>query len=1285
MNPAKRSRSSLALRGAMILLSFACAGAFSGCNAGVAAIAILLGLDDDDGGGSRGGGLPGGGIDIAILDVENARLRPSEATIVISLTSPRTANTGVDVLVGPTADELEPATVAPSGSTPSAGGVVPGLQSTPGGTVHRIRWNAPLDVGDGFHRVVLRVSSGTSRADRVTLIGNDAPEVSDVTVTPVGEGELELSFLLTDAAGDPTTVDVDFSNDLDAGGAAGDTATITEPTAGLATSPAGTRHTVTWRAGEDLGLVDRTVRLVLTPQDVVSGVEGLTGESSVQVLELDLNAPPVVELERASTSPDRATGVSRTLELLVQDAERDPVDVILQWAHPGEGFPEIPESFTHDPAAREAALADPAMRRELQIATIEPRVLGGPIESPQAGFTLDDGELLVPWIQTDELFLGLSGLAPGGAATAPRAGSIRGATARLVRAGGEGEADERTVCDYDPERAVITVDSAFDPPAQAGDRLEIARSGLVGLSSASGGVIHHLIWATPEDLPGGGEVRIRLVPFDIALALATGPCREAPTVSAENAILGDRGDADTLTEPIALRGPFGRVDPREIELAPTEEPQAVEVADLDGDGRLDIIVGNDGLRSLVILQQSERGFFDLFRFLDARLGDLNGTAVADLDNDGDQDVVLAGSNPSAVALFFQEPGFDFATHRTVLSAGESFASPSDLVAGDFDGDGDIDIAVSDADESTAPLVVFYRDGGAAAPCDVAVLEGHRICAIGDPAVANRIESGDIDADGRIDLVTANANGFTVYFGSATGFGDRTAMISAPGLSSRPLAVDDFEGDGEAEIASVDSNGRLVVARRTGGETFTTTPRSDSPSFAEAADLELVDLDAHAGLDFVVADRGSAAEPARAGVAVALSDSSGSLSSDVLRAAGDDASGSSAVAVGDIDGDGRLDIVSAGDGANVVRIFFQDGAGSFRRPAESIAGSSVLSNPEDLIAGDFDGDGRVDLLTQSTETGVLTFFRQAADRSFASSSITTGATNPLAIAAGDIDGDARPDIAVANVDSDTIVLLFQETSGFTRIETLSDETLVGPEGVALGDLDGDGKIDVIASARVSGGVFVFRQGEDGEFTAAGALPGSAEITGALSPLVVDLDRDGHLDVIVAAQDAGSVVIWRGAEGGTFLEPDEVTIDEAAAPIAIDAGDLDGDGFPELAIVSLEASRLSIVDRAEDGTYATTVVPTGLDSVTLTGLAIGDFDRNGRLDIAIGSADSIRGSLYIFLAPTGGEIGDLPPRRLLLDGPASITGLVAQDLDGDGEADLAAVDRDGSRLLLFRGGR
>jgi hypothetical protein len=245
-----------------------------------------------------------------------------------------------------------------------------------------------------------------------------------------------------------------------------------------------------------------------------------------------------------------------------------------------------------------------------------------------------------------------------------------------------------------------------------------------------------------------------------------------------------------------------------------------------------------------------------------------------------------------------------------------------------------------------------------------------------------------------------------------------------------------------------------------------------------------------------------------------------------------------VAVGDLNGDGRMDIVVAASGANSVLVFTQTATGTFNAPVAYAVGG----DPQALTVADLDGNGRADIAVATTANTVSVLLQTAAGIFAPAVDYTTG-VQPVAIKAADLNGDGKLDLLTANYGASLspgtqgLSVLMQGTTPGTFLAPAHYTTDYRASGLAVGDLNGDGSLDVVVACAglpgYPGAVSVFIQGG----IVAGALLPAVNYTGTWGPMGValaDMDGDGRLDLVLA--DGDIVVRLNSASApGTFGPP------------------------------------------------------------------------------------------------------------------------------------------------------
>jgi 6-phosphogluconolactonase (cycloisomerase 2 family) len=361
-----------------------------------------------------------------------------------------------------------------------------------------------------------------------------------------------------------------------------------------------------------------------------------------------------------------------------------------------------------------------------------------------------------------------------------------------------------------------------------------------------------------------------------------------------------------------------------------------------------------------------------------------------------------------------------------------------------------------------------------------------------------------------------------------------------------VAIGDLDGDGKPDLAVANYNSNTVsVYRNTsnsgsiGAGSF--AAKQDFTTGTRPYSVAIGDLDGDGKPDLTVTNSGSSYVSV-----LRNTSSSGIIDAGSFAAKQDFTTGTTpfSVAIGDLDGDGKPDLAVANLNSNTVSVYRNIsssgniGAGSFATKQDFTTGTTPFS----VAIGDLDKDGKPDLVVANANSQTVSVFRNTSisgsigASSFAAKQDFTTGASPYSVAIGDLDGDGKLDLAVANYGSST-VSVFHNTSSSGSIDAGSlaakQDFTTGPDpySVAIGDLDGDGKPDLAVANINSNTVSVFRNTSSSGSMDAGSFAAKQDFTTGLDPRSVaigDLDGDGKPDLAVANYGSITISVLRNAD-------------------------------------------------------------------------------------------------------------------------------------------------------------
>jgi hypothetical protein len=376
-----------------------------------------------------------------------------------------------------------------------------------------------------------------------------------------------------------------------------------------------------------------------------------------------------------------------------------------------------------------------------------------------------------------------------------------------------------------------------------------------------------------------------------------------------------------------------------------------------------------------------------------------------------------------------------------------------------------------------------------------------------------------------------------------------------------------------------------------------------------------------------------------------------------------------VAVGDFNGDGKLDLVVTNVGSSNVSILLGNGDGTFR-PAVNY---NVGLYPQSVAVGDFNGDHRLDLVVANTGGGTLSVLLGNGNGTFRSAVNYAVGESPSSVIVGDFNVDSRLDVAVANfgvasVCSEGSVSILLGNGDGTFRHPISYDAGECPRSLAAGDFNSDGKLDLATQTSI-----LIGHG-DGTFQrpvsyGAGQVPGWVALG--------DFNRDHKLDVAGTVRVnifTRGIAIYIGNGDGTFQPP--VTYSAGGWAVAVAVGDFNRDGKLDLATTGVNISRVSVSMGNGDGTFQAPVsFGVGARPVSV---AVGDFNRDNSPDLAVtNNADNT----VSVLLNTGGTFVRLASSAdpSLVGHPVTFTATVLASVAGSGTPTGTVTFKDGTITL------
>jgi gliding motility-associated-like protein len=628
-------------------------------------------------------------------------------------------------------------------------------------------------------------------------------------------------------------------------------------------------------------------------------------------------------------------------------------------------------------------------------------------------------------------------------------------------------------------------------------------------------------------------------------------------------------------------------------------PHYVVLKDLNGDGRPEMIVANSTANSISVLLNNGAGLFSVPVIYPTENYPTT-ISVADMDNDGKIDLVVGNPGSGSITVFPGDGAGGFGAYQSFSVGGQ----PYSVATGDFDEDGNLDIVTVDLSSNKVTLLRTLSNS----TCIPSI-------------VTFAPTSGPIGTT--VNIIGANfsatpANNI-VYFGATeatvTAATPTQLTVTVPmGATYEPISV---------TIGTLSAySSRPFITTFPSAGVFTSCsfePKVDFATGSTPLGISASDFDGDGKVDVAVGNRVSRT------IGLYLNTSSvGQISAATFAAPitlatpplGDPYKIRSA----DIDGDGKIDIVSTVAALGIISVYRNTstvGALSFDGFVNFPAGA----DPVHLEIMDLDGDGKPEIVIANRFSNTISVYKNTSNTgglnasSFAPKVDFTVGIEPYLVTIGDLNSDGKPDIVASSSLSNTISI-FQNTTatGVINSSSLAAPVVLGtgafPVGLTLSDMDGDGLTDVVVVNSTPKIVSVLRSIASGTLTSASFQP-SVDFSVGNDPADViasDFDGDGKVDLVAGNTSAATISLLRNTATPGVIDAtsfaNKIDLATGTLPAQIRIADIDGDGKPEIVVSNMSSSTFSVLRNVAD-TPAPTITsfipgagPVG-SSVTIAG--------------------------------------------------------------------------------------
>ncbi|CAF2216805.1 unnamed protein product [Rotaria magnacalcarata] len=655
-------------------------------------------------------------------------------------------------------------------------------------------------------------------------------------------------------------------------------------------------------------------------------------------------------------------------------------------------------------------------------------------------------------------------------------------------------------------------------------------------------------------------------------------------------------------------------------VAYSSQPNYVAISDFNSDTVLDIVVANTGTDNVCIFLGYGDGTFGSPTTYSTGSGSRpNSVATGYFNNDSWMDIVVANYGTNNVGLFFGYGNGTFAS-QIVFSVGSS--RPLSVALGDLNNDNWLDIVVANYGTNNIHVIFGFGNGS---------FEIRKTYSTGYDSHPYSVTVSDFNNDNHLDIIVANYG--TNYVGVIIGHDNEafTVLTIYPtGFGSNPtsVTVGDFDHNGWPDIVVTNAGTNNVgIFLGYGNGTFAnqktySTGNGSHPQQAVVGDFN---NDGHLDIAVVNSDNSN--------VGVRFGYGNGTFSSQKIYSTGSE-SGPNSIAVGDFNNDNHLDIAVTNNDSNNIGVLIG-------YPAKPMAMQTVFSGdsqsgPVSVAVGDFNNDKQADIAIANFHSASVVVLLGYGNGNFRTQILLLVDPNssPNSVGIGDFNNDNWTDIAVANEGTNDIgVFLGYGNGTFAPPMTYSSGLLWLPS-IAFGDFNKDGYLDIVVTNYFDDTISVLLGYGNGSFPHRKTyLTGSNPI----SVTVSDFNNDSCLDIAVANSVANNVNVFLTYGNGTFAGRQTYSTGFQSHPNSITVGDFNNDERVDIAVTNPNTNNVGILFGHGDGTFLKITTYPIQNSSTPFSIAVGDFNNDNCLDVTI--ANRFRNNVGVFFGYCNGTFGEI----------------------------------------------